>query len=234
MSQTTTPEDSEMTADEAAAAKIALDGRALDRARIAVAAIRALLRNPDDTRQVFVLSLALNRRAFPEVLARFLESEEGLALLTERPSIDTAHVDFERLRSLPEGTLGREYVRYLDDNKLDPDLFDAPPGLPPAVAYLSKRLRQSHDVWHVLTGYKPDVAGEVALQAFTYAQTSAPASGLIAVAGTLRWARGSRGLVRATIRGYRRGKRARFLGSVRWESHWERPLTDVRRDLAIA
>jgi ubiquinone biosynthesis protein COQ4 len=222
------------TADEAAAARIALEGRPVDRARIALAALRALLRDPDDTRQVFVLSLALNRRAFPEVLARFLASEEGLALLTERPSIDTAHVDFDRLRALPDGTLGREYVRYLDDNDLDPDLFDAPPGLPPAIAYLSKRLRQSHDVWHVLTGYQPDVAGEVALQAFTYAQTSAPASGLIAVAGTLRWARRSRGLVRESIRGYRRGKRAHFLGSIRWENHWERPLADVRRDLNVA
>lgn len=231
MHQTTMPET---TADEVAAARIALDGRAVDRARTAIAAIRALLRDPDDTRQALVLSLALNRRALPAVIARFLATEEGLALLTERPSIDSAHVDFEQLRALPDGTLGREYVRYLDDNKLDPDLFHAPPGLPPAIAYLSQRLRQSHDVWHVLTGYKPDVPGELALQAFTYAQTSAPASGLIAVAGTLRWARRSRGLVRETVRGYRRGKRAQFLGSVRWERHWERPLADVRRDLGVA
>lgn len=234
MNQATTPDMSESTADEAAAARIALSGSALERARTATSAMRALLRNPDDTRQALVLSLALNRRAFPGFMARFLATEEGLALLTERPSIDTAHVDYGRLRALPAGTLGREYARYLDDNNLDPDLFHAPPGLPPALAYISQRLRQSHDVWHVLTGYQPDVPGEVALQAFTYAQTSAPASGLIAVAGALRWSRRSRGLVRETIRGYRRGKRAQFLGSVRWERHWERPLADVRRDLGIA
>lgn len=221
------------TADEGTAARIALEGRPLQRARIAAKALSALLKDPDDTRQVFVLSLALNARAFPRFLARFLASEEGLALLSEQPSIDSTHVDLDELRALPADTLGGAYVRYLDENHLDPDLFQAPPGLPPAIAYVSQRMRQSHDVWHVLTGYRPDVAGEVALQGFTYAQTGAPASGLIAAAGALRFSPRHRGLVRETLGGYRRGKRAAFLGSVRWEDHWTRPLAEVREELGI-
>jgi ubiquinone biosynthesis protein COQ4 len=222
------------SAEETAAAKVALEGTTLERARVAARALAGLMRDPNDTRHAFVLSLALNGRVFPRFLAQFLMSDEGLELRTERPSIDSSHVDLDRLRALPEGTLGRAYIRYLDDNKLDPDMFQAPPGLPTALAYVSKRLRQSHDVWHVLTGYRPDVPGEIALQAFTYAQTKAPASGLIAVAGALRWMPQRRGLVRETIRGYRRGKRASFLGSIPWERHWDRPLSEVRRELGIA
>lgn len=234
MNQVPATTTTEWTVDELAAARVALEGSPLARARIAARALAGLLRNSNDTHHAFVLSLALNGRVFPRFLAQFLMSDEGLELLCERPSIDSAHVDLDRLRALPEGTLGRAYVRYLDDNNLDPDMFQAPPTLPTALAYVSKRLRQSHDVWHVLTGYTPDVPGEIALQAFTYAQTGAPASGLIAVAGALRWAPQRRGLIRETVRGYRRGKRARFLGSVRWERHWDRPLADVRGDLGIA
>ena len=39
----------------------------------------------------------------------------------------------------------------------------------PRAAYLAQRMRQTHDIWHVLTGYATDVAGEVQLQAFTLA-----------------------------------------------------------------
>ena len=43
--------------------------------------------------------------------------------LRERPAIDKAHFDFDRLRALPASTLGGAYVRYLDEKNLDPDLF---------------------------------------------------------------------------------------------------------------
>src|SRR6185436_723803 len=97
----------------------------------------------------------------------------------------------------------------------------------------SQRIRQTHDIWHVLTGYRPDVPGEVALQAFSYAQTEAPGAALIALLGTVRWAAKAPGLARMTWDGYRRGRDAAFLAPVRWEDHWDRPLDDVRRELGI-
>src|SRR5581483_1426369 len=93
----------------------------------------------------------------------------GKRILEERPSIDREHVDFDALRRLPDGTLGREYVRFLDDNHITPDVFQKPEIGDDRIAYVMQRVRQTHDLWHVLTGYTPDVPGEILLQAFTYA-----------------------------------------------------------------
>jgi ubiquinone biosynthesis protein COQ4 len=219
--------------DEAEAVRVALEGSWLARMRVALRAGRRLHQNPDDTRQVFLLGAALNAGRLPRLVERFVADDEGSALLRDDACIDSHAVDYVRLRTLAPDTLGGAYARFLDGNGLDPDLFQAPPGMPPVSAYLAKRLRQSHDIWHVVTGLGPDIPGEIALQAFTYAQTAAPSALLIALLGTLRYAWRRRGLLASVLRAYRLGKRATFLPTVRWERWWERPLADVRRDLGL-
>ena len=216
---------------EEEAARIALEGSLGKRLRVGATALRRLLADPDDTKQVFLLGIVANGPAFPQFFTRFTESSDGARVLAERPTIDGAVV--ARLRALPASTLGGAYARYLDDNGLDADLFQAPPGLPEPIAYIAKRVRQTHDLWHVLTGYRPDVPGEVALQGFTFAQTRLPSSALIAVLGTLKWSLGRPDMVPLTLDGFRRGKRAAFLAPIYWEDHFERELDDVRRDLGI-
>jgi ubiquinone biosynthesis protein COQ4 len=224
----------EKTQEEREAAAIALEGGKLQRAALGLRALARLMRDPDDTHQVFLIGLLVNKESYPRFLARLTSDEEGARLLRERPAIDSAHVDFDALRALPDGTLGREYVRYLDERGLDPDLFQAPPGLPEVPGYIAQRMRQVHDVWHVLTGYDTDVPGEVALQAFTWAQTRMTSSAMIAISGAVvfwpRWPK----IMSMAVRGYRRGRGARFLPPVAIESYWERPVEEVRRELSIA
>ena len=223
--------DSNHVTTEADAARIALTGSVVGRFRVGAAALRRLLADPDDTKQVFLLGIVANGPAFPQFLARFTESSDGARVLAERPTIDGKVV--ERLRALPATTLGGAYARYLDENGLDADLFQAPPGLPEPIAYIAKRVRQTHDLWHVLTGYHPDVPGEVALQGFTFAQTRLPSSALIAVLGTLKWSYARPDMVALTADGFRRGKHAAFLAPIYWEDRFERDLDDVRRELGV-
>lgn len=215
---------------EAEAARVAMEGTARERVGVGARALYELLRDPDDTAQVFLLGLALNAPFFPRLLARFVGSDAGARLLEERPSIDSGSVDFQRLRALPRTTLGGAYARYLDDNHLDPDLFQAPPGLPEIPRFIAQRVRQTHDIWHVLTGYAPDVPGEIALQGFTFAQLRMPSSLAIATIGTL--AKAPRGAARV-LDGYRRGRDADFLPTVRFEALWDRDLDEVRASLRI-
>jgi ubiquinone biosynthesis protein COQ4 len=218
---------------EAEAARIALSGSVIERAKLGAQALRDLFDDPNDTTRVFVLGLVVSRRAYPELLARITLDDRGARLLRERPSIDTTHVDFDRLRALPADTLGGAYVRYLDANGLDPDLFQAPPGLPEVPTFITKRMRQVHDLWHVLTGYETDVSGEIALQAFTWAQTDAPSSAILTIGGLLRFGREHPGLFRRAVDAYRRGRNAEFLAPVWLEEMWDRKLDDVRRELGI-
>ncbi|MFO0684246.1 MAG: Coq4 family protein [Sandaracinus sp.] len=229
--QTDAPSRSKIT--EADAAKIALGGSFLERSRLGARALVDLLREPEDTTRVFVLGLLVSRRAYPQLLARITLDDRGARLLRERPAIDRAHVDFERLRALPASTLGGAYVRYLDTKNLDPDLFQAPPGLPEVPAYIAMRMRQVHDLWHVLTGYDTDVPGEILLQAFTWAQTDAPSAMLVTLGGLVRFGATERGLFVRVIDAYRRGRRAEFLAPLWLEEMWERPLDDVRAELGI-
>jgi ubiquinone biosynthesis protein COQ4 len=193
---------------EADAAKIALSGSPIERARLGARALFDLISDPDDTTRVFVLGLLVSRKSYPQLLARITTDDRGARMLRERPAIDKAHVDFERLRTLPASTLGGAYVRYLDEKNLDPDLFQEPPGLPEVPSYIAKRMRQVHDLWHVLTGYDTDVKGELALQAFTWAQTDATSAMLVTFGGLARFGFGDRGLFVRVLDAYRRGRKA--------------------------
>ncbi len=222
-----------MQLNQTVAAEAALHGSPLERTRIGLQALRALLHDPEDTEMVFVLAIAINRGRIGELLTQFVATETGSWLIENRPAIDSTALDYDWLRGLPKKTLGRHYVRFLDDNGLDADFFNEPPALSPTMRYIAKRMRQSHDLWHTVTGCGTSPAGEVELQAFTYAQVDVPSSGLIALTGSIRGLREDLSMPLRTIRAYRRGLRAEKLAPFLWENYWEHPIDEVRAVLGI-
>ena len=191
------------------------------------------MKDPEQTEMVFVLALAINRGRIGELLGQLMGTESGNWLLENKPSIHSSEVDYDWLRSLPDETLGREYVRFLDTNQLESDFFEEPKGLPPMIGFVARRMRQSHDVWHTLTGYGSDPGGEVELQAFTYGQVGVPSSAIIAIAGSIRGLRQEPTLWLRALRAYRRGKKAGKFAPVIWENRWERPISEVRAELDV-
>lgn len=216
---------------EAEAARVALTGRPSERLRLAVESIRGLLTDPEQTHYVFCLGMVTSAPYFPRFLARFALTPDGERLLREQPAIDGRAV--AALAALPPNTLGGAYARFLEREGLDPDVFRPTPELPPTAQYVSQRLRQTHDLWHVLTGYDTSVSGELALQAFYYGQTHLPAPALIAIFGALRFGSWREPMLQRLVEGYRRGKAAEFLPPISWEDHWEEDLDEVRNLLQI-
>ena len=223
-----------MNLEETDAVEVALKGSTLDRLRVGLGALANLVRDPDNTRQIFVMAVVLDRDHIPQTLFRFLTEPGGLELMRDQPVIDSTTLDVEALAALPAGTLGHAYASHLLDNDLDADLFQAPPGVPPVVAYFGKRFRQTHDIWHVLTGYPTDVAGEIALQAFTFGQLGTPAPGLASITGALRWGLRDPLVARRAWDAYGRGKQAQFLLAIRWEELWAERLDALRDRFRIA
>ncbi|MCW5833843.1 MAG: hypothetical protein KIS78_15675 [Labilithrix sp.] len=200
-----------------------------ERARAALGALWILARDHDRLDQVLVMTRAVNAGSVARAVTRIAATEEGRRLFAERPRIDRAHVDFDALRRLPDGTLGREYTRFLDDNGITPDAFQELPAVDDErAAAIILRMRQTHDLWHVLTGYTPDVRGELLLQAFTYAQVRIPSALVLVVFGTLRWMKLDRAYFAALREAYRRGAAASYLPTFRWEEHWETPVSELR------
>jgi len=207
----------------------------------AIRAMRRLINDPDDTAQVFRIIRALSGNSFERLYQRVLADPMGAHILGERRDILPLLQDRERLRALPEGTLGREYASFLDTEEISAEgLVDASSGFDDSVflddraELLSHRLRDIHDLWHVVTGYKRDLFGEVALLSFTYAQIRNHGIGFIVlIAMAKEWYEGYREGLGLAWGAYWRGRAAGFMPACDWEALLERPLADVRRELGI-
>jgi ubiquinone biosynthesis protein COQ4 len=208
----------------------------------AMRAMRRLLDDPDDTAQVFHIIRALTGRSFENLYQRVMADPDGRRILDEKRDILSVLTDRDRLRGLPEGTLGREYARFLDVERISAEgLVEASDDDPDDAHFLderarvlSRRLRDTHDLWHVVTGYQRDLLGEAALLAFTYAQTGNHGIGFIVVIGTLRlWREGYGDVVALVHRAWRRGRRAASFVAADWESLLSIPLVEVRSRLGV-
>jgi ubiquinone biosynthesis protein COQ4 len=205
------------------------------------AASTALLSDPSDTKQVFHILEALSFGTPARTLRRLRRSNAGTRLLDQRPSLLDALRDRQSLRTLPDGSLGREYLRFVEAEGIECEELVAAsqvasgPSSTPSQdeLYLQERMRDSHDLWHVVTGYGGDLLGEAALLAFTFSQTRHPGIGLLVLLGLLF---GPPGLERKKFQllGLWRGARARWLPEQPWEHLLTQPLDDVRQRLRIA
>ncbi len=213
----------------------AADLPTLVRWRRALHALARVMKNPDETDQVLVFTNLANARHRDERLDVFFDDPRGERLFAERRALDSRTIDLDALAQLPEGTLGHAYATFMRAHGLTPDVFDGRPSdvRDDRAAYVIQRLRQTHDLWHVVTNAETDPAGEVALQAFTYAQLRAPGSGILAALGMLRSLPYTREVVRDSVELYRLGRDAEALAVFPWEDHWTTPLVEVRRMLKL-
>jgi ubiquinone biosynthesis protein COQ4 len=209
--------------------------------RAAWQGIRALIKNPDDTAQVFKIIRALDGNAGERQFQRFLVSEHGATILAEQRSLLDRLSDRAYLASLPDGSLGRVYADFTKREQITAEgLVEASESVPedgqpvcPERTLFGTRMRDSHDLWHVVTGYGRDLVGEAALLAFTYRQTQNRGIGFIVLVAYVKAGRANpehRTMIRD---GYRRSKNTEWLPSADWEALLEQPLDEVRRALRI-
>lgn len=147
--------------------------------------MQRLIADKEDTEQVFHIIEALNGRSFEKNFYSFVESPEGQALLEKREFLPPLLDDHAWIRELPEGTVGRAYMDFMEREGLSAKgLVEESEKFRGAVRdfdddmlWYGNRLRDTHDLFHVLSGYGRDALGEASLLAFTYSQT--PGLGVI-------------------------------------------------------
>lgn len=209
----------------------------------AARAIRDLFRNPDDTQYVFEVIDALQGPSLYRMRDRLHKSERGRRLLTEKPNLIPLLIDRDRLRTLPEGSLGRAYVAFVESEGIDADglvrasVEGRRPDDTVELAWARDWLRDTHDLWHTVLGYKGDLVGEAALLAFSHHETGNVGVGLIASVAWFKLGRvtGSDISARKVVfDGRRRAQRAAWFVDVPWHEWLARPLDDVRRDLRVS
>jgi len=203
--------------------------------------LRKLLNDKEDTGQVFEIMRALNGSSTAKAYHRLLTSEQGGRIAYERAEFARLLMDDAWLDSLPDGSVGAAYRNFIRSEQISAE------GLieisrqnavgvdePHPYAWMGRRTRDVHDIWHILSGYHRDALGEACLVGFSYAQTGGLGWALIAAGAAWR-ARKARQypFVKAIWQGYRRGKAAAWLLGEDYERLMREPLESARRRLKI-
>lgn len=199
-------------------------------------ALCALVADPEDSSRVFEIVEALRPKQRAPMLERLRDCPEGARLLASRPCIRSALQDRDRLLAMPEHSLGRAYLSYLDRAGLSAEGLISASQIERTEwneegMWMSARMRDTHDLWHTVTGYGSDVAGEMLVLAFTFAQTKTPGLGLIVLASLL--ANVGTPMGADLTLAYVRGLSAEWLPAVSWEELLARPLAEVRALLKV-
>ena len=205
-------------------------------------AIRKLLANGDDTTQVFRIMRALNAGNAPMNYARFIATEEGGRMAYERKELAQVFSQPGFAKQFAPGTVGAAYNHVLEstgysaDGLAEVSKINREEDMPHPYAWFGRRVRDTHDIWHVMTGYKADESlGEAALVAFSYAQVGGLGWAFIAAAASLksRKATGGNLFVKAVWEGYRRGKKAKWISGEDYERLMHEPLDMARQRLGL-
>lgn len=206
--------------------------------------LRELIRDPSSTDKVFELFEAAGGIGDEPTVQEFSASPEGRRMFTEKPQLLPHLADRKGLAALPPRSFGRAYLAFAERNGFAADglleanqkgLGQLNAQLDPERRWFFERANLMHDLWHVLTGYDVDTAGEAALLGFSLSQGLASRTlkllyGASLIVGPKRE---RLAFQRFVLRARRRGREAAPLFLQPYEELLPRPLEEVRRELRI-
>ncbi len=210
--------------------------------RTAFDAIRKLMNDGDDTTQVFRIMRALNVGNAPINYAKIIATPEGGRMAYERVELAQRFSDRGFVDGFAAGTVGAAYRDFLDstgysaDGLVEVSKVIHEDMLAHPYAWFGRRIRDTHDIWHVMTGYKADESlGEAALVAFSYAQVGGLGWAFIGGAAALKsiGVTGNMLFAKAVWEGYRRGKKAKWLAGEDYEKLLHEPIDAARARLGL-
>lgn len=178
-------------------------------------------------------SSLIDSTAFQLAIAGMKTTPEIADILTER--YQAPPHDLEALRQYPEDSLGHVYARFMQQAGFQT--------VSPAMAidsdthYVEYRWQQTHDIWHIITGFDVSEVGEIGLQAFYLAQFQLPLSSLLIanalIAVTLWQPEALNSMLAAIAQGWQMGKTAKPLIAQKWEEDWQKPVSLWRTELNV-
>jgi ubiquinone biosynthesis protein Coq4 len=182
----------------------------------------------------FVRSRLGRRFARWHVTLDYLKRDPTTAAAIARREV-MGPINLKELENLPEGSLGRVFADHCRTRGINPNLVYIPPI--DDEGWLLNHLFQTHDIWHVVTGWPNDEQGEVGLGGFYCGQMNSPAFYVFMftlLMSKVVWQKEDPApLFDAFVSGYRAGKKARPLFATSWKEMWQDPLEDVQHRFGI-
>ena len=200
-----------------------------------LAGLASFLKNPGSLDSVFAVGNSVKDGPLGDQMMRHLLKDpqfKGLVQERWRPQ----PIDLRALKTLPEGSLGRCYANQLISQGITPDTLIDPSPVDSDKDFIVHRLKETHDITHVLTGFGIDGASELGLQGFNLAQNRSPLAVMLIFGGMLSALQNDEPLtpmLRALAQGFQMGLDAELVISKKLEDGWNRPLADWQRDLNL-
>jgi len=147
-------------------------------------------------------------------------------------------VDLDTLEDLSDNTFGNIYSHYMKKNKLTPFVVSQEYYDMANNNVFACRYAITHDIFHLLLDFDTSYAGEIGVLAFAAAQGYSNSLKYLALPlafilypifspKTIRQIYANAG------RGWRMGKKAKFLLGIRFEEMWERPFDEMKLALGL-
>lgn len=205
---------------------------------------RNLIADKEDTEQVFHIIEALRDRRFERHARTFYATPAGQKVLATNEYLPDLLDDHARLEQLPADTVAAAYVAFMQREGLsaaglvaESEKFrSGDTRFDDQLERFGNRLRDTHDLFHILSGYGRDALGEQCVLAFSYGMN--PTWGILFIA----WA-GARELnkrlpadvnVYAAVReAQRMGRAAGNIAHQDIAALLAEPLTEARKRLNI-
>ena len=206
---------------------------------------RNLIEDKEDTEQVFHITENLRGRRYIRDAIAFLQSPLGTKLRTSKEFLPDILDNHAALWELPKGSLGRAYVEFMEREGLTANglveenakFTDKITRYDDQIGWFHNRLRDTHDMTHILTGYGRDPLGEQCVLAFSYAQNFSLGFWFIAYAGgweVKKYAPSGAPIFSAIRQAQRNGAKAKVVSHQDIVKLLPLPLEEVRKMLNIA
>lgn len=155
--------------------------------------LKEFRKDKEKTSEVFRLFNCLPWVGVDEAARRFLATERGQAIYASEPCLPDLLDDHAALRRLPPGTLAHEYCDYMEQENLSAaglvaeyeDFRGEEPRLNDRIEWYVDRLRDTHDLLHILTRFGRDTLGEQCLAAFVAKQRESAGHTVLGFGGAL-------------------------------------------------
>ena len=207
-------------------------------------ALAALSADPDDTEQAIRAINAMAGNSGERLFKRFVQTTEGVRILREKRELYDLLSDLDSLKNMPENSLGHAIWSFYTTEEISAQglkgasesASDNPDAASRTTAgdmsLFARRSRELHDIFHVMTGYGRDMRGEIAVLAFTFAQTMNTGIGYM-VFRSLRNAGWNSVLGKLIRQAFWRGRRCKWLVNQEWELLLAQPLALLREDFNL-
>ena len=203
-----------------------------------------LIKDKENTAEVSPIFESLPWRGAYVAAVAFLSTERAQAIRASEPSLVAILDDHAALRKMPEGSLAHAYCDFmereglsaqglvveLDKNRRPDQYFND------QADWYFQRVRDTHDLMHILSGFGRDALGEQCVLAFTYSQQPALAHLFLGYAGALEIAKRDPvkvPVLRAVREAQRMGKACPRLIEQPILELLAKPLDELRAELGI-